>query len=225
MTYISKFRKNTSSLWLLASSVLLALSACGELPSRGTAPPAIQIEQKETLVFGKRHFIAHPRPEHFSICYGYTCAEVDYLSLKHDQWAIISQLLTDAQTPEQELQAIRAAVARLEKISGELTGTDQDRGRNLSGWGLSGQMDCIDESTNTTVYLTMMQVQGLLRWHTVEPRVSRGLGSLQAPHFTAVVRQIETRQLYAVDSWFLDNGEPPFVVPLAEWKSGWQPDA
>jgi hypothetical protein len=44
------------------------------------------------------------------------------------------------------------------------------------------------------------------------------------PHTTAVIRDIENRQDYVVDSWFFDNGERPVIMPLEEWKSGWSPD-
>jgi hypothetical protein len=208
----------------LVGIVLSLLSACVQ-QSHKDILPAIHIEQKETLVFGKRRFIEYPQPSHFSICHGNTCAEVDTLSLDNSQWALIRSLFSALESAEQERQAIRHAVAQLEKLSGAMTGTDRDRGRNMSGWGLRGQMDCVDESTNTTVYLTMIQNEGLLRWHTLQPRVSRGIAHLLAPHFSAVIRQNETEQFYAVDSWFLDNGELPFVVPLTEWENGWEPDA
>jgi len=84
-------------------------------------------------------------------------------------------------------------------------------------------MDCVDESTNTMVYLTMLQNSNLLHWHTVEHRVSRGIMSFQLPHFTAVIRDGESGIKYAVDSWFLDNGQPPFIVPIDEWQAGWKP--
>ncbi len=223
MTYIFKNWKLFARVTLVSIALSL-VSACAQQSHRDTLP-AIQIEQKETLVFGKRRFIEFPQPPRFSICHGNTCAEVEYLSLDDGQWALIGGLFAAVETAQQERQAIRQAVAQLEKIIGEMSGTDRDRGGNISGWGLQGQMDCVDESTNTTVYLTMMQNQGLLRWHTLQARVSRGIGRLMAPHFSAVIRQNGSGQLYAVDSWFLNNGELPFVVPLSEWEKGWEPDA
>ena len=35
-------------------------------------------------------------------------------------------------------------------------------------------MDCIDESTNTTVYLRPLAANDLLRWHEVGPDATRG---------------------------------------------------
>ncbi len=120
-----------------------------------------------------------------------------------------------------ERERIRLAVALLERLVGRHTGTDADLGENFAGLGRPGQMDCIDESTNTTVYLRMLEKEGLLRWHTLVYRSTRFTG-LQ-PHSTAVIEERGSGRRYAVDSWFLDNGEPPFIVPLAQWRSGWRP--
>jgi hypothetical protein len=85
-------------------------------------------------------------------------------------------------------------------------------------------MDCIDESINTTTYLRMLEREQLLRWHTVEDRATRGWFIRGWPHTTAVIRDRKTGELYAVDSWFEDNGEPPHIVPLDKWKGGWDPE-
>ena len=42
------------------------------------------------------------------------------------------------------------------------------------------QMDCIDESTNTTTYLNMMAKDGLLHFHSVEPTADTGRQRLPA---------------------------------------------
>ena len=46
------------------------------------------------------------------------------------------------------------------------------------------QMDCIDESTNSTTYLRILAGAGLLRWHRVEARVTRGFFIFGWPHTT-----------------------------------------
>ena len=63
-----------------------------------------------------------------------------------------------------------------------------------------------------------------MRWHTVEDRATRGWFFRGWPHTTAVIRDKRSGQLYAVDSWFLDNGKPPFILPLEKWKDGWDPE-
>lgn len=175
-------------------------------------------------VFTNDSVITEPDPTQFSICYDHGCASVATVSLSEQQWQWVSNFFrTPAENPDQERKRIAWAIALLEKIVGKLTGTDNDKGGDLEGLGLPGQMDCIDESTNTTTYLRIFNKSGLLKWHEVEDRVTRGWFITGWPHTTAVIRDTQNNQRYAVDSWFLDNGEPPFVVPLNVWKNGWDP--
>ena len=39
-----------------------------------------------------------------------------------------------------------------------------------------------------------------------------------------VVTDTKTKERYAVDSWFEDNGAPAHIVPLETWRNGWHPD-
>jgi hypothetical protein len=84
-------------------------------------------------------------------------------------------------------------------------------------------MDCIDESTNTTTYLRMLTNSGLLKHHTVMDRATRFGLFAGAPHTTAVISENGSDRDFAVDSWFLDNGQAPAIVRMQEWKSGWEP--
>ncbi len=172
----------------------------------------------------KSGFVKRPEYSHFSICYGHTCQYHAELALAEDDWNKVRAIFNPpARSAEEEHEQIRAAIALLETMTGEMTGTSNDKGENFTGMGEDGQMDCVDEATNSSSYLTMIQADNLLTWHTVDHRVSRGIGSFQAPHFTAVIREKQGGKYFAVDSWFLDNGEPPFVVPLQVWKKGWRP--
>jgi len=47
---------------------------------------------------------------------------------------------------------------------------------------------------------------------------------MSMPHTTAVIQEKSNFEKYAVDSWYQDNGEDPFIVPLANWKAGWKPE-
>ena len=216
---------------LYGGAIALLLGACTVPLSRQTdLPPAVTPPKRndfETILSaGERNFIARPSPQAFSICHGHTCAYITSLSLSNAQWQEVSDIFEPpALSPVQERERIREAIALLERRVGALSGTDADQGRNLAGLGKPGQMDCIDESTNTSVYLYMLQADGLLRWHRLEHRLSRGPFTLvlQPPHSTAVIRELGSGRRYAVDSWFLDNGAPPFIVPVEQWKRGWQP--
>jgi len=176
-------------------------------------------------VFVRDDIITNPNPEAFSICYNHTCKEVETVSLDGHQWQEVQAVFTPSATGSaQERRKVAEAVALLEEMVGGLVGTHRDKGGNLQGM-LSGgkQLDCIDESTNTTTFLAMLEKGRLLRWHTVEDRSSRGFFIFGMPHTTAVVKDNTTGEKWAIDSWFHDNGVLPEIVPLGEWRSGWEP--
>lgn len=165
-----------------------------------------------------------PTSSNFSVCHGHSCAGVDQIGLSAHEWRSIRRLFSRASTsPAQERGFIARSIARFETIVGKRNGTWNDKGGDLKGLGQDGQMDCIDESINTTTYLRIMEHAGLLRWHTVEDRATRGWFIKGWPHTTAVIRDTRGDELYAVDSWFEDNGQPPHIVPLKLWKDGWDP--
>ena len=167
-----------------------------------------------------------PTPQAFSICFDHSCKSVAQLSLSSDQWQDIrKQFQPSANKAERERKQIQAAIAKLEQLIGSMTGTSNDKGANLAGMSAPGsQMDCIDESTNSTTYLTMMQQDGLLKWHQIKDRKTRGFFIFGWPHTTAIIEEVNQSKAWAVDSWFHDNGIAPEIVPLAQWKSGWEPE-
>ena len=204
----------------LASAWLLALSLA--------SPPAPAVQ--DILGHGPvpKDKISDPTPGRFSVCYQYTCAQVEHLSLSDDQWQLVRGFFTPpAATAQDERDQIAAAIAHLEVEIGREIGTLDDVGGSFQGVLKAGnQLDCIDESTNSTTYLTMMAKDGLLRYHRVEPtanRVANAFLPIGWPHTTAVVLDTTTGEKWAVDSWFLDNGEPPSIVPLSDWRAGWEP--
>ena len=76
-------------------------------------------------------------------------------------------------------------------------------------------MDCIDESTNTFQYLLALQELDLLRWHRVDQKYRRIVWF--ATHWTASIRETDSGRVIAVDSWYRDNGELPYLQPLNDW--------
>ncbi len=120
-------------------------------------------------------------------------------------------------SPMQERLAIAKAVAEIERVVGSMTGTGQDRGGNIEGADLPGQMDCIDESINTTTYLRAFERRGLFRWHTVGERAYRRPYVFDQ-HWSATIKIVGGEQLWAVDSWFLNNGKQPFIQALEDWE-------
>lgn len=173
--------------------------------------------------FVRDDLISEPRPSRFSICYHGTCEDVTEVQLNDEQWHSIQLQFADNHSPQQERENIRRAIARMESMVGKITGTHVDKAMTLPHLGEEGQLDCIDESINTTFYLMMMANDGLLRWHEVETRKTRGFFLFGWPHTTAVIRERQSGRKFAVDSWFLDNGEPPYILPLEQWQDGWEP--
>lgn len=215
-------------LFVLFSICGAGLYACNSNPVSEKAdvhPIQLIRNNKDIMDARTSPFIRYPDYGNFSVCHGNTCRYITTLSLTRAEWRQVSELFSTVTSAGEERERIRQAIGLLEVIIGEKTGTSMERGENASGGTPEGQMDCVDESTNTTVYLTLMQRENLLQWHRVQHRVSRGVSSLQWPHFTAVIRDMQSGLPYAVDSWFLDNGQPPFIVPLAEWQRGWRPES
>lgn len=175
-------------------------------------------------VFVRDDIITDPTYNHFSVCYEHTCQQVVARSLSQQEWLEITvPLRVPLPTAGDERAAIAATVRNMETAVGQLTDTSQDKGGNLAGFGLPGQMDCIDESTNTTTYLSMLTDSGLLKHHTILDRATRFGLFVGVPHTTAVIRETGTGQRFAVDSWFYDNGHAPAIIDIQQWKSGWEP--
>jgi len=174
-------------------------------------------------VFGRDDIITDPTWQRFSVCYDNGCSSLNHVSLTQQQWEQLrAVLLPLAETAALERERVRAAIAMMEKFVGDATGTWRDKGGTFN-FDTYGQMDCIDESINTSLYLTMFYRYGMLRHHRVHDRATRGWFFFGWPHTTAVMREEAGNALWAVDSWFLDNGEPPFILPLDVWKKGWTP--
>ena len=118
--------------------------------------------------------MADTTPPVFRVCYNYNCNRTAQVRPAADEWQmVIDQFQPAAHSAAEERDLIRRAVAILESIAGTQTPTYLDRGRNpiVDDW--PGQMDCIDESTNTKRYLDLLQEHGLLRWHRVGERAYR----------------------------------------------------
>ena len=153
----------------------------------------------------------------FVLCYDFGCKSTKQVSFDNQQWESIEQIFSrPALSPWLEKQKIRQAIALMENIAGLIVGTSQDKGGNYSGQDLPFQQDCIDESTNTYQYLQALQNKNLLHWHQIDEKKRRIVWF--ATHWTASIREQQTNKHFAVDSWYRDNGEPPYIQQLNNWK-------
>lgn len=168
--------------------------------------------------------IVDPQPERFSLCWSHSCSIVATVALPPPAWHQVRDVFRETPSaPADERALIAAAIALLEKLVGDITGTSRDRGGDLRGFARPGQMDCVDEANNSTTYLKMLAADGLLRWHKVGEILKRGHIIFGMPHATAIITDTTTGEHWAVDSWYLDNGEPPYIVPYEIWRTGWNP--
>ncbi|HHQ40783.1 MAG TPA: hypothetical protein ENK20_00635 [Chromatiales bacterium] len=165
-----------------------------------------------------------PRPEAFTVCHGHGCEQRTRVSLAPAEWARVEALFRPLpRDAAAERRAVACAIGLLERLVGPSTGTAGDLGGTFPGLGRPGQMDCVDEATNTGTYLRMLADAGLLRFHVPDGRATRGYFVAGWPHTTAVMRERATGRRWAVDSWFENNGRPARVVPLGRWRRGWRP--
>ncbi len=181
---------------------------------------------KEYATTGIPELPGDPSLNAFPICYKHTCAAVATLSFTPAEWGEIKKIFQPpAVSPEAERLLIKKAIARLEVMIGKKVNTSKDKGGNFEGMFVNEgyQMDCIDESSNTTTYLTLMQKDNLLQWHQVQPTKTRGFFIFGMPHTTAVIMENQSNKIWAVDSWFYDNGVEPVILPISEWSDGWRP--
>ena len=160
-----------------------------------------------------------PDPARPIVCHGFGCAYQTPIQLRPGDIAQIKRFFGRIQDAVDERRAIAGVFAWFEKrVAGE-AGTAKAQAR--AGFGHAGdpsQFDCLDKTTNTIGLLVIVAQMGLLRYHTLDVPESRGgLGGL--PHTTAVVRERDTAQKWAVDGWTHNNGEYPDIMRLERWRS------
>ncbi len=163
-----------------------------------------------------------PTAQSFPHCQNYGCRVVKNVELSQDQWNTLYQTFgSKAKDAEEEREKITKTIAAFEKIVGPITGTDVDINGTFEKTG-EGQLDCVDESSNTTIYLMLLKNADLLVFHDIEqPHVRYPIISGRGwMHQTAVITETKTGAQYAVDSWFGDNGTPPRIIPLEGWENG-----
>ncbi len=154
-----------------------------------------------------------------SVCYNFGCKSKGLFHPTIEDIKTLQDQFKEVDSAREERARIRLAIATLEQIAARYLPTGNDVGGNYTeGMVDEGKQDCIDESTNTTTYLSFLAQQGWLHWHSVEARVHRS-PYLFDDHWAAQIRQRDTQQSYVVDSWMYDNGRPPIIESLQDWQN------
>ncbi len=163
-------------------------------------------------------------PENIPLCHGYGCRLKSYTSLTKSEWKQIGKYFKTGRTREQERAALAKATGKFEQIVGKKIGTSTDKAGTYEKLG-DDQLDCVDESINTTILLDLLDQKKLLKHHDISNIAARipVLGGGGLFHQTAVIVERETGKRFAIDSWFHDNGHDADIVPLDDWLYGWRP--
>ncbi len=179
---------------------------------------------------GARNYIVQlgnekPEPSSFVFCSNYGCQKKTVITLGLDSWNEVRMIFADKVIDaDAERMKISEAIGRLESIVGPITKTEYDEPGSFVGAGKDNQLDCVDESLNTSTYLVMMENEGLITYHKLLGPAQRGFLIIGGwPHRAPVIEEKETGKRFVVDSWFYRNGEPAVVLPLQEWLNGWSP--
>lgn len=160
------------------------------------------------------------------ICHGYSCTHKSKGGFSKPEWEKIAAIFrkNPAKDSAGERSKIGKAIAMMERYSGAKTGTDDDDAEAVGIKRNIHQLDCIDETVNTTIYINLLQKAGLLKFHEMAEPTHRGyLIDGKWPHNTAVIREAGNGNPYVVDSFYRKNGEEPHIMPRAVWLAGWKP--
>lgn len=156
--------------------------------------------------------------ERVYVCSGYDCRYKTRLDLGATDASRFAEIMAPgAASPAAERAAISEAVQYYEKRAQAVIGVTDEPKSTFGDAGHLGQMDCIDESTNTRTLLRYLEARGLLKHHSVQSNVSRGFFiDGRYPHSTALVREKNGAE-WAVDSWYAPMGGAPDILPIRDW--------
>lgn len=158
------------------------------------------------------------------ICHAFGCQRQTTVRLtEQDVAALAGIMASGAESPAAERAALAEAVMWMEERVGHEVGSHNDiGGLDMQNAGRPGQMDCLDETTNTTTTMLLLAENGLLQHHTPGYPVARGFFlDGRYPHATAVLQETATGNDWAIDPWPYANAENVDVMPLEDWYNSW----
>lgn len=164
--------------------------------------------------------ITQPEKTRVYVCHGFDCTYKTAYWISEADNSIFESIMADgSESPESERSAISRAVMYFEDRSASTIGVRDGPKSTIGQSRDKGQMDCIDESTNTRTLLLYLRKNGWLKHHSVESNVSRGFFvDGRYPHSTAVLREKGGKR-WAIDSWYEPAGGPPDILPLSTWRT------
>ena len=186
-----------------------------------------------------RKSVSHPPPSAYMIdgngsvtlrlCFNWSCARKDIMAFTASDMALIKTRIATCSGSSlyDRLQQVRIGIWQMELLAQ----THQpllanDLAINDFEEAVSGRMDCVDNTSNTTTFLNILRdIGGLSGWTVSSPKV-RNRFDLTGVHWTAVITDKETGAPWSVDSWYRPHGHLPMVMPLRDWSNEekpWEP--
>jgi len=163
--------------------------------------------------------IKNPDQSSVFICYNYSCKTKRIIHINAENIASLNTIFKQLNTSGHgERHAIAQSIALLENIAATQSPVYNDKAKNYNDNHLPGSMDCIDSTVNTTHYLELLNQLGLIIHHELQQPVYRS-PYLMGQHWAAQIKNKNSRQSYAVDSWQTDNGLPPVIQDIEKWKT------
>lgn len=158
-------------------------------------------------------------PKEFIYCHGYSCSQKTLFGFTAREWKSVQKIFKKKpKSAEAEREKIGQAIAKMETIIGKAIGTDEDLPKAPIKKSSDNELDCVDETINTTKLLGFLEKDGLLKFHTVGNPAYKGLFVNGVyPHNTATVIEVETGHIYVIDSYIYKNGAPPNIRDIDSW--------
>jgi len=160
-------------------------------------------------------------PDNFIHCHGYNCSQKMRIGFNESEWKSIRSIFSKPAIDElSERKKIAHAISLMEKYAGNLVGAENDLPKAPIIKKSNKELDCIDETINTTKYLGFLQKDNLLKWHILSRPVYKGFFINGVyPHNSASITELATGQIYVVDSYIFENGREPVIRTLEDWMS------
>lgn len=154
-------------------------------------------------------------------CHGYGCKMRSPVTFSRGDLASLKRILDSGKaSPAAERAAISRADQWYERKAGAATGTSNDGAKDTYElFTPLSEIDCVDETVNTTTLLELVDSRGWLRHHKAGRPANRGfLIDGRYPHNTATITEKVSGKRWVVDSWVRANAQPPDIKPLEVWK-------
>ena len=191
--------------------VTLGLTSLGGCTYEQEGPPEAHFEKFDAKP---------PKLDTVWVCHAYGCKEQTPFAFSQADIAEISAVMARVprnDSPSEERRAIAYSIAWMERRVAPTVGTATDRpSMDFGGSGDPTQQDCVDEATNTTSYLLLLERHGLLHNHTVERPFAKD-SLTHWTHWAAVIKETDNGERFAIDSSAGANGENPTVQAAASF--------